>query len=166
MITFKTIPFGELKIDETSNFEYLEVKTTLHGLEQKISISFSDCPLYNAEIEAAIGNFLNNYCEGNLIAKKAIKAAFPTDKTVSYYFRCHFEFLEEETLLDVFGTNTFDQFHINDTVDGFPAPDMMFTLGDGGIEVSFDYRLKEYSNEILCVIMTKDLNVVGFSHES
>jgi hypothetical protein len=46
MIKIKTIPFGELAIDETSSFESLTVKINLYGKEQAINISFSDCNLY------------------------------------------------------------------------------------------------------------------------
>jgi len=69
--------------------------------------------------------------------------------------------------VNVFDTDTFDQFKLNDTVARLPAPDLLFGLDNGAITVSVDYRVsKEYSDEILCVKMDMDFNVIGFSQES
>jgi hypothetical protein len=161
-----TIPFEEFEIDEMSDFESENVKTNLDGLKQEINISFSDCNLYVGKMEYCV-KFLNEYFTINIIAKKAIKEAFLKNRTVNYYFECHFDILENEILLKVFGTDTFDQFNIHDTIDRLPAPDILFLLNNGNVMVSVDYKVsKEYSDEILCVKMDMNFNVIGFSHES
>lgn len=167
MMLIKTVPFGELEADETSDFEYLDTETVLNGKKSPVNISFADFNLYAGKLEGCIG-FLNKYAEADKIAREAIRSAFTDNETVSDYFECHFDILDEAAVKDVFGVETFDDFKIGDAVKKLPAPDLMFGYdAAGNMEVSVDYRAaKDISDEILCVKMDLDRKVLDFSHES
>ncbi|QQO08689.2 DUF2004 domain-containing protein [Breznakiella homolactica] len=159
---YTTKYFGEITIDESSDFEFIETSYR----NQAIHISLSDCSLYGPELKTCLG-ILDRYAEIDVMARKAILENFPGDETVAYYFECHFDSLEEEFLMKIFGVQRFDEFDIARTTAGLGYPDLLFGIEDGKINFSVDYMVsKDYSDEILCVKMDRDLNVTGFSHES
>jgi ADP-glucose pyrophosphorylase len=102
------------------------------------------------------------------MAKKAILENFPENETVKYYFECHFDILEEEQLLEIFGVKTFEEFDIAKAVEKLDYPDLLFGIEKNKeITFSVDYKVsEEYSDEILCVKMDEKLNITDFSHES
>jgi hypothetical protein len=154
--------FGEIEIDETSDFEYINVM--YDGKE--INICFSDCNRYGDKLRGCLG-VLDRYVEVNETGKKAILSNFPGNETVRYYFECHFDALEKEQLLEIFGAKTFKEFDVKKTVENLGYPDLLFSIKDDEISFSVDYRISEACpDEILCVRMDENINVINFSHES
>ncbi len=159
---YTTKYFGEITIDETSDFEYIDVGYK----NQEINISLSDCNMYGDKLKKCL-EIIDRYVEINEIAKKAIIENFPENQTVKYYFECHFDLLDEETIKEILGAEDFKKFDINKTVKNLGYPDLLFGIEDGELNFSVDYMIsKEYSDEILCVKMDEGLNITGFSHES
>ena len=75
--------------------------------------------------------------------------------------------LEDKKLLEIFGVKSFEELDIEKTVGKMEYPDLIFYIKDGKINFTVDYMVaKDYSDEILLVIMDKELNVMSFSHES
>jgi hypothetical protein len=162
MGNYVTKYFGEIVIDETNDFEYIEIN--YNGQEKHISLS--DCNVYGEKLKICL-DILDKYVEINEIGKRVIYENFPENETVKYYFECHFDVLEEKQILEIFGIKTFDEFDIKKTVEKLEYPNLLFGIENGEINISVDYKVsKEYSNEILCVKMDEKLNVMGFSHES
>jgi hypothetical protein len=162
MAKYNTKYFGEINIDETSDFEYIDVRYK----NNEINISFSDCNIYGDKIKICL-DILDKYIEINEIGKKAIIENFTENETVKYYFECHFDILEEEQILEVFGIKTFDEFDIKMTVEKLEYPDLLFGVENDEINFSVDYKVsEEFSDEILCIKMDEKLNITGFSHES
>ena len=70
-------------------------------------------------------------------------------------------------LIVIFGVKNFKKLDIEKTVEKMGYPDLIFAIKDDEITFSADYMVsKEYSDEILLVIMDEELNVIDFSHES
>ncbi|ULQ59052.1 DUF2004 domain-containing protein [Brucepastera parasyntrophica] len=129
-------------------------------------ISLSDCNLYGEKLKLCL-EIIDKYPELVRAAKKAIADNFPGNETVRYYFECHFDLLDDEDLLEIFGVKTFAEFDIQKAIEKLGCPDLLFGIEDGEIHFSADYMIsKEYSDGILCVKMDERLNVTGFSQES
>ncbi|MFP3154017.1 DUF2004 domain-containing protein [Lachnospiraceae bacterium ZAX-1] len=175
MIIVKTKYFGDLEINEESDFEYLDVKTNLTGEEKDVNIVLAGCDSDGKKTANAIEiinqykaiDIINQYPEWNALAKKAIIGAFPVDKTVCFYFKCHFDCLEKEVLEEIFGTSDFEAIDINDVTEKLPLPNLLFDVEDGKLNLSVDYKVAaEYTDEILCVKVDESMNIIGFSQES
>jgi hypothetical protein len=133
---------------------------------KEINVSLHKCNIYGNKLKVCL-EILNKYEEIDKIAKEAIVEDFSKNKIIEDYFRCHFDELEEEKIIEIFGTKDFEFFDIEKTVWKFEYPDFLFGIDDGEINLSVDYMIsKEYSDQILCVKMDEELNVTGYSHES
>jgi hypothetical protein len=162
---YATKYFGEIAIDETSNFESIKVKYK----NKEIKISLSKCNIYEEKLKVCL-EVLDKYIDINEMSKKAILEHFFDNKTIKYYFECHFDILEiENEVLEIFGVKTFAEFDVKKLVklvEEFEYPDLLFGIDNSQLNVSVDYKLsKKYSDEILCVKLD-EINVTGFSHES
>jgi hypothetical protein len=155
--------FGTIIIDETNDFEYIDVKYK----DKKINVSLSGCNKYGDKLKVCL-DIMDKYIEINEIAKKAILENFPENETVKYYFECHFDILEKEKIIEIFGGETFEEIDIVKTVEELDYPNLLFGIEKNNeIIFSVDYKVsEEYSGEILCVKMDEKLKVIGFSHES
>ena len=154
--------FGQISIDKTSDFEFINLVYE----NKEINISLSDCNIYGDKLKTCI-NIIDKYLEINKIAKKAILENFRVNNIIKYYFECHFDILAEEQILKVFGVKTFEEFNIKREVDKLDYPNLLFGIENNEISFSVDYKVsEEYSDEILCVKMDEKLNVNNFSHES
>jgi hypothetical protein len=162
MGNYKTKYFGEIFIDETSDFEYIDVQYK----NKEMNISLSDCNIYGDKLKTCL-EIIDKYTEINEIAKKAILENFPGNETIKYYFECHFDILEEEIIQEVFGVKTFDKLDIKRIVEKLDYPSLLFGIENDEINFSVDYKIsEEYSDEILCVKMDEKLHITDFSHES
>ncbi|MDR2081721.1 MAG: DUF2004 domain-containing protein [Campylobacteraceae bacterium] len=162
MVKYTTKYFGEISIDETSDFEFIE----LVYKNKEIIISLHECNIYGNKLKVCL-EIIDKYEEIDKIAKKAIVENFSKNKIIEDYFRCHFDELEEEKIIEIFGMKDFEFFDIEKTVGKFGYPNFLFGIDDGEINLSVDYMIsKEYSDQILCVKMDEELNVTGYSHES
>ena len=162
MGNYKTKYFGEIFIDETSDFEYIDVPYK----DKEINISLADCDIYGDKLKTCI-KILDKYTEINEIAKKAIIENFSGNETIRYYFACHFDILEEELIQEIFGVKTFDKIDIKSIVEKLGEPSLLFGIDNNEINFSVDYKIaEEYSDEILCVKMDEKLNITDFAHES
>jgi hypothetical protein len=162
MDNYITKYFGQISIDKTSDFEYIDLMYE----NKEINISLSDCNIYGDKLKTCI-NIIDKYPELNKIAKKAILENFHLNDTIKYYFECHFDILDQEQVLKVFGVKTFEEFDIKRGVDKLDYPNLLFGIENNEINFSVDYKVsKLYSNEILSVVMDEKLNVNRFSHES
>ena len=163
---YTTKHFGEIELAIVEGGHWADFVTMYNG--QEITVSFSDYSIYGDKIKVC-WEIIDKYIQINEIAKKAIIENFPHKKgLVNYYFKCHFEdMLEDEELMEIFGVKNFNKLDIQKTVDKMEYPDLIFSIKDNKITFSVDYMVsKEYSDEILLVIMDEELNVIDFSHES
>jgi hypothetical protein len=159
---YSTKYFGEIVVTEDNGHGNADV---LYD-NQEINIFLNDYNLYGDKVAVCLG-ILDKYVEINEIAKNAIVENFIENETVNYYFECHFDILEEEHLLEIFGVNSFEEMDIKSIVEKLEYPNLLFSIANNEIEVSVDYMVsKEYSDEILCVRMNETLNITGFTHES
>ena len=166
MAMISTKYFGEVELSIEEGGAWADFDTAYN--DQEITVSFSDYNIYGDKIKIC-WEIIDKYVELNEIAMKAIIESFPKKNgTVNYYFKCHFEdMLEDEELLEIFDVKSFKKLDIERTVKKLGYPDLIFAIKDGEITFSADYMVsKEYSDEILLVKMDKELNVIGFSHES
>jgi hypothetical protein len=89
---------------------------------------------------------------------------------VNYYFKCHFEddILDEDELVEIFGTKDFKKFGIRNVVEKMAYPDLNIWINENSeLDICPDYKVApEYSDEILCIKMDNKLNVMEFIHES
>jgi hypothetical protein len=156
---FATKYFGEITIDvDDSGDGDADVKYN----NQEINIFLNDYSLYGDKVKVCL-EIIDKYIEINEIAKKAILENFTENEMVKYYFECHFDILEQEQILEIFGVKTFDKFDIVKTVEKLDYPNLLFSIEDNEIIFSVDYKVsKEYSDEILCVKMDENLNVTDF----
>jgi len=155
--------FGSVSIDETSGFESLDVEYQ----NQAIQISLFNIPCSNGDRLKTCLSIIDRYVEINEIAKKAMQENCLVSDTIKFYFEHHFNELNEEEIQEVFGVKTFDDFDATKTIGDLEYPDMLLSVKDDQLHLSVDYRVsKKYSDEILCVKMDEELNVVDFSHES
>lgn len=162
-LKFKTKYFGNILIDVDDD-GHGGADLVYDG--QSIDIFLSEFDSYGDKKEVCL-EILDKYVEINEVARRAILENFSSDETVNYYFKCHFDILDEEDLRDVFGVDEFDEIDIKNVVERLEYPDLLFGIEGSAIEFSVDYMVaKEYSDEILCVKMDENLNVTGFSHES
>jgi len=162
MKKFSTKYFGELEIDEGSEFEYIDLTYN----NDAMYLSFSG---FNGEAEktAQCIAIIDRYAELHEIAKKEIAENYESNEVIRYYFKYHFETLDKETLNELFGVSDFSSFSIEKAAEKLCAPDLEFLLESGEICISADYRVsKEYSEEVLCVKMNEDLFVMDFTREN
>jgi hypothetical protein len=69
--------------------------------------------------------------------------------------------------MEIFGVDKFQEMDIRNIVEKMDYPNLLFSMENNEINVSVDYKIfEEYSDEILCVKMDEELNVINFSHES
>jgi hypothetical protein len=162
MFDFTTKYFGRIIINENGGHGNADVKYD----NQKINIFLSDYNIYGDKVITCV-DILDKYVEINKIAKKAILSNFKRNGIIRYYFECHFDMLEEEQLMEIFGVNRFEEMDIKNVVEKLDYPNLLFSVKNNEISVSVDYMVsKEYSDEILCVRMDEKLNIIDFSHES
>ena len=161
MSKFATKYFGEITIEEGD-----DGSTYVKYNNQEIYIFFYKYKSYGDKFKVVL-EIMDKYVEINKIAKKAILENFPENETIKYYFECHFDILEEEKLIEIFGVNNFKELDIKNTVEKLEYPNLLFGKEENEINISVDYKVsKEYSDELLCVKMNEKLNVIDFSHES
>ena len=166
MNKYSTKHFGEIELSIEEDGSWADFDTIYKG--QEITVSFSEYSLFGDKITMC-WEIIDKYVQINEISKKAIIENFPQKNgIVNYYFKCHFEdMLEDEELMEVFGVKSIKKLDIEKAVERMEYPDLIFYIKNGEINFSVDYMVtKEYSDEILLVIMDKELNVIGFSHES
>jgi hypothetical protein len=162
MTEFATKYFGKIVISEDDSHGDVTVKYN----NQEIGIFLCDYRVYGDKVKICL-EIMDKYVEMNEAAKTAILENFSKNKTISYYFECHFDILDEEQLMEIFGVNNFQELDIKNVVEKLEYPDLLFSIENNEITVSVDYKVsKEYSDEILCVRMDEKLNVTSFSHES
>lgn len=162
MGNYKTKYFGEILIDEQSEFEYLDVNYK----DKEINVSFSDCNIYGDKLKTCL-RILDKYLEINALAKNGIIENFSENENLKYYFECHFDILDKKQVMEMFFVETFDKFDIKTVVDKLDYPSLLFSIEEGEIYFSVDYKVAEaYSDEILCVKMDENLQITGFTHES
>jgi len=163
----KTKYFGEVELSIEEDNSWADFDTVYNG--QEITVSLSDFSIYGEQLKLC-WDIIDKYESINEIAKKAIAEYFPQKGgIVAYYFECHFDILEEDDLLEIFGISTFEKLEIEAVVKKMGHPNLLFGINakNKELEFSVDYMIsKEYSDEILCVKMDSELNVIGFSHES
>ena len=158
--------FGEILYDEISN----EIDFDVVFKGQNINICFNEFSLYRDKIQLC-WDIIEQYEKLNEIAKNAIIEYFPEKKgTINYYFKCHFEneMLEEDELIEVFGTKSFKKIEIKKVVEKMGYPDLNIWINkENELEVCTDYMVSpEYSDEILCVTMDSKFSILIISHES
>lgn len=161
---FNTKYFGELDI-EVENGDG-SAFTSYDG--QKLYFYFANFKSYGAKINVCL-NVLDRYLQICEMAKAAIVQNFNKNETVRYYFECHFDVLESDTLTEIFGTDEFEKLDVKKIVRNFGYPNLLFGFAEDKkeLEISVDFKVApEYSDEILCVKMDENLNVTDFSHES
>jgi hypothetical protein len=160
---FMTKYFGKIVIDVDDDGHG---NTDVNYENQNINIFFDEYKLYGDKNKVCL-EIIDKYIEINKIAKKAILEHFSKNETIRYYFECHFDILEEEQIMEIFGVKTFDEFDIKKAVENLNYPNLLFGIGNNRINFSVDYKVsEEYSDEILCIKMDDKLNIIGFSHES
>jgi hypothetical protein len=161
---FTTKYFGEIIIDVDDN-GHGDTDVSYNN-NQEINIFLSDYNDYGDKIKICL-EIMDKYIEINEMAKKAIIEHFDENETIKYYFECHFDILEEEQIMEIFGVDNFQEMDIKNIVEKLEYPNLLFSKRNDGISVSVDYKIsKEYSDEILCVRMDEKLNITDFSHES
>jgi len=162
MAEYMTKYFGKIIIDERGGHGDADVKYNNH----EIGIFLADFNIYGTKLKVCL-EILDKYIEINEIAKKAILENFTENKTIEYYFECHFDILENDQLIEIFDVANFQEMDIKNVVEKLEYPNLLFSIEDNKINVSIDYMVsKKYSDEILCVKMDEELNITGFSHES
>jgi hypothetical protein len=163
MAKYTTKYFGEITFDET-DITFVSTDVKYEGRE--INISLSDFNIYGDKLKICL-EIIDKYIEINGIAKKAIIDNFSKNGMVNYYFECHFESLEEEKLIEIFGVKDFKKMDLKTVIEKMDYPNLLFGINNGELIASVDYMVsKEYSDEILCVKINEKLNVIDFSHES
>ena len=162
MGTYKTRIFGELTIDETSDYEYFD----LYYKEKPMYISLSGFSDQKEKILQCL-KIIDRYDEIHEMSKSAIAENFAADEVIQYYFKFHFETLEKETIQELFGVSEFDNFSIEKAAEKMEYPDLVFSLEYEEISLSVDYRVsKEYSDEVLSIKMDENLTILEFSREN
>ena len=162
MAVYKTKYFGELTVDEESDFEYFD-------------LSYNNKPMYislsgfNGEKEktAKCMEIIDRYAEIDETARKAIMENFPINEVIRYYFKFHFETLDKEKIQELFGVTDINSLSVENAAKELEYPDLVFALEYDEIDLSVDYRVsKEFSDEVLCIKMDQDLNVLDFAREN
>ena len=162
MAEFETKYFGKINVIEDGENGSANVKYN----DQEIRIFFYKYNSYGDKIKTCL-EIIDKYVEINKIAKNEIMENYIENKTVNFYFECHFDILEEEKLVEIFGVNNFNEIEIKNVVGKLKYPNLLFNKEENEINVSVDYMVsKKYSSQILCVKMDKEINITGFSHES
>lgn len=162
-IEFKSKIFGDIVI----SLEDDDASVELQLENQDIFFFFTEYAFYGDKAPVCL-EVIDKYLEMNQIAKKEIIEYFSKNATIRYYFECHFDMLEQEELIEIFGVDDFLKIDIESVVTKLGYPDLLLGIQKSGeIIISVDYQIsKEYSDEILCVKMDENFNVVDFSHES
>jgi hypothetical protein len=159
--------FGEVELFIDEDGSEADFDTTYKG--QEIFVSFSKYGKYGDKTKVC-WELIDKYAEINEIAKKAIIENFPIKNgTVNFYFKCHFDedILGEKTLLNIFGVKKFKDLDIKTTVEKLAYPNLFFSIYKGEISFFATYMAsREYTEEILCVKIDEELNIIGFSHDS
>ena len=165
MIEYRTKYFGNIFIDETGEFESIDLKYK----DKEIRISLYKCNVFGNKSKNCL-EMIDKYIEINEIAKKAILENYSKNKIIEDYFRDHFEdySFEEEKIVEIFGVNTFSDFNAKKTIEELEYPNLLFSMEENNeIKISVDYQVsKKYSDEILCVKIDEKLNIIEFTHES
>jgi Rps23 Pro-64 3,4-dihydroxylase Tpa1-like proline 4-hydroxylase len=162
MINYQTKYFGELAVDEESDFEYFD-------------LSYNDNPMYismsgfNGEkdkIEKCM-EIIDRYAEIDETARKAIMENFPGNEIIRYYFKFHFDHLDKEKLEELFGVSDINNLSVENAAKELEYPDLVFSQEFEEIQLTVDYRVsKEFSDEVLCVLMNEDLFILDFAREN
>jgi len=159
---FMTKYFGKIIIENYGGHGASNLKCDNH----EIRIFLADFDTYGTKVKTCL-EILDKYLEINEIAKKAILENFTENEIIKYYFECHFDVLEKDKLMEIFGIVNFQEMDMKSVVEKLEYPNLLFSIENNKINVSIDYMVSEkYSDEILCVKMDEKLNITGFSHES
>jgi hypothetical protein len=169
MAEFMTKYFGKIIFYENNDDDDFAVTNVKYNNQEDIVIFLSGYSKYGDKMKVCL-EIINKYVEINKIAKKAIIDNFTENKTINYYFEYHFNILEEEQLVEIFGVNNFEKFDITNIVSKLEYPYLFFSIKNNKITVSVEYMiLKEYFDEellrVLCVKIDEKLNVTDFAHE-
>ena len=162
MNTYKTAYFGELNLDETSDYEYFDLTFN----NEAMYISLSNFSEYREKIQDCMG-IIDAYAELFESGKAAITENYAENEVIRYYFKYHFDTLDKKILVQLFGTDNFDDFSIEKTAEKLSPPDVAFTIEFGEINLSVDFRVsKEYSDEVLSIKMDEVFNILDFTREN
>jgi hypothetical protein len=156
MTKIMTKYFGEIIVNEDIEEDgcaFADVKYN----NQEIRIYFDNFNIYEDKNKICF-NIINKYVEINEIAKKAIIENYSVNKTIRYYFEYHFNNLEENELMEIFSVNNFYEMDIKNIVKKLKYPNLFFKIEENEIYVFVYYIVaKEYTGELLCVKMNKNL---------
>jgi hypothetical protein len=164
---YKTKHFGEIFIDSNKDFEYINAKININGIEKDIIFTLCDCNIYENKIKNCL-EIIDEYYELNNKAKEIIINEFENNnKTIIYYLKWHFNTLDKKILEKIFDVIDYEQINIKNIVNKLDYPELVFTIHNREIAVSVNYIISaEYSEEILCIKMNEEINVINFSVES
>jgi len=165
MSTYTTKLFGELVFDEKNRI----------GNQKSFSLSYNDVPI-NISLDDFDGNeektekcleIIDRYSEIHEIALNAIVENYASSEVIRYYFKFHFETLDKEILVQLFGSSDYSTFSIEKISRQFEYPNLVFIQEFDEICFSVKYRLSnDFSQEVLCVKMDENLNVLDFDREA
>ena len=71
------------------------------------------------------------------MAKAAIVQNFNKNELVRYYFECHFDVLESDTLTEIFNIDKFKELDIKQAVRNLGYPNLLFSFAEGKKRLKF-----------------------------
>jgi hypothetical protein len=166
MAEFMTKYFGKIIIDEDEDGDGV---AAVKYNNQEINIFFDEYSKYGDLMKVCL-ELIDQYVEIHEVAK-GVFHGFNWNAMIKFYFEYHFDYLEEEQLVEIFGVNNFEKIDITNIVSKLEYPNLYFIMDEidedeDGITVSVDYIFsKEYSGEKLCIIMDEELNVMDIKIE-
>ena len=163
MNTYDTKYFGQLSIDETSDYEYFDVTYN----NEALYISLSGFNGHGDKLEECL-EVINAYADVYETGKTSIAENYGENEVIRYYFKYHFDNLDKEILVQLFGVDDFKDFSIEKAAEKLLPPDLVFSIEEyGEIALSVDFRVsKEYSDEVLCIKMDEVLNIIDYTREN
>lgn len=162
-IEFKSKIFGDITI----TIENGDASVDLEFRGRDLFFFFTEYDAYGDKTKVCF-DVIDRYLDLDKLAKKEIAKYFAKNAIIKYYFECHFDILEDDELIEIFGVNDFQKINIESVVEKLGLPDLLLGIDKHGeIIISVDYQIaKDYSDEILCIKMDEKFNVIDFSHES
>jgi hypothetical protein len=160
MGTYASKYFGELSFNEAEDYIYFDLRYQ----DREMYISLSGC---GGERLPACLALVDRYAEIDAAARAAILEEFNSNEVIRYYFKGHFDTLDEKTVKDLLGAASFDALDTKAAVEKLLYPDLVFDGSGGELALSADYRIsKEYSEEVLSVRLDENLYILDFTRET
>jgi hypothetical protein len=120
-IKCKTNNFGEIIFDGFPGHS-----TSLIYKNKKIDVAFHlFIELTETTLKRSV-EIIDKYSEIYEMTKTAIIEKYPENETISNFFKSHFELMNDEQLLKIFGTNDFNKLNINNAVEKLEYPRFFF----------------------------------------